>query len=256
MITDSADVGLPDRCPAADRRPPDAAGPIEALLAEVWLEAAKLDSGELATYIPQLAHADPRAFGIALATLDGRVYSAGELVPFTIQSVSKPFVYALALADCGLEAVLDRVGVEPTGNAFNTISVDNRGRPFNPMVNAGAIATTALVAGEDASAQFQRIHDGLSAFAGRPLDRPLDIDERVLNPSSRQAIATARSRSCSGPSVHSPMTSTGSLRPTSGSVRCSSLLRTWRLWPRPSLTAASTRSRVTRWSRQPSSAGC
>ena len=139
MITDSADVGLPDRCPAADRRPPDAAGPIEALLTEVWLEAAKLDSGELATYIPQLAHADPRAFGIALATLDGRVYSAGELVPFTIQSVSKPFVYALALADCGLEAVLDRVGVEPTGNAFNTISVDNRGRPSNPMVNAGAI---------------------------------------------------------------------------------------------------------------------
>jgi glutaminase len=154
----------------------DSTGPVEVLLDEVWRAAQERTDGALATYIPELALADPSAFGLAMATLDGHVYTAGRIEEFTIQSVSKPFVYALALADIGIEAVLAAVGVEPTGNAFNTISVDERGRPFNPMVNAGAIVTSSLVAGADADAKFARILGGLSAFAGRPLD----VDERVF----------------------------------------------------------------------------
>ena len=153
-----------------------AGGPIQALLDEVWREASERDDGELATYIPELARADRSTFGLALASLDGCVYSAGRIDEFTIQSVSKPFVYALALADQGIDAVLARVGVEPTGNAFNTISVDGQGRPFNPMVNAGAIVTTSLVAGDGPAEQFHRVHEGLSAFAGRQLA----VDERVF----------------------------------------------------------------------------
>lgn len=151
-------------------------GPVEALLDEIWREAEQHRDGAVATYIPELARADPSTFGLALASLDGRVYSAGHIDQFTIQSVSKPFVYALALADRGIDAVLERVGVEPTGNAFNTISVDNAGRPFNPMVNAGAIVTTSLVSGANDDEQFQRVIGGLSAFAGRPLG----VDERVF----------------------------------------------------------------------------
>src|ERR1700692_411041 len=171
MITNSSTADMP-----RDRGYIAATGPVEALLDEVWFEAEQHRDGAVATYIPQLARADPSTFGLALASLDGRVYSTGQLNEFTIQSVSKPFVYALALADRGINTVLERVGVEPTGNAFNTISVDNAGRPFNPMVNAGAIVTTSLVSGESRDEQFQRVIDGLSAFAGRPLG----VDERVF----------------------------------------------------------------------------
>ncbi|HTR70154.1 MAG TPA: glutaminase A [Mycobacteriales bacterium] len=151
-------------------------GPVDQMLQSIWAEASRRDEGEVATYIPELAKADPSTFGLALATLDGRVYSAGPPETFTIQSVSKPFVYALALADQGVDHVLARIGTEPTGNAFNTISVDDAGRPFNPMVNAGAIMATSLVAGATPDQQFERIFSGLSAFAGRPLS----VDEDVF----------------------------------------------------------------------------
>lgn len=152
-------------------------GPIETLLHEVWQSVAGLDGGEIADYIPELAKADPATCGLSLATLDGAIYSVGDLVPFTIQSVSKPFVYALALADSGHDTVLSKVGAEPTGDPFNTISLDDvSGRAYNPMVNAGAIVTATMVAGEDRAAQFDRIRSGLSAFAGRELE----VDEAVF----------------------------------------------------------------------------
>src|SRR5450755_1104740 len=165
MITDAAGLDA-----SAHPQREVAGGPIQGLLDEVWHQAGERDEGELATYIPELAGADPSTFGLALASLDGRVYSTGRIDEFTIQSVSKPFVYALALADRGIDTVLKRIGVEPSGNPFNTISVDYQGRPFNPMVNAGAIVTTSLIEGDGAQQQFQRVLDGLSAFAGRPLD--------------------------------------------------------------------------------------
>ena len=127
--------------------------------------------GHVATYIPELARANPDWFGIALVTADGAVYEVGDTAQlFTIQSICKPFVYGLALEDHGRTDVLKKVGVEPTGDAFNSISLEpGTGRPRNPMINAGAIATTGLIAGKTPAVRLQRILDLLSGFAGRPL---------------------------------------------------------------------------------------
>jgi len=151
--------------------------PIGDVLRLLHERLAAVTGGEVATYIPELGAADPSWFGIALSTLDGHLYEAGDVHrQFTIQSVSKPFVYALALADRGLDEVLSRVGVEPTGEAFNSIRLDSgSGRPLNPMVNAGAIVTASLADGGTADGRFARILGGLSEFAGRDLA----VDERV-----------------------------------------------------------------------------
>ncbi|MCD9901035.1 glutaminase [Streptomyces sp. MT29] len=136
-------------------------------------------SGEPASYIPELAAADPERLGVAFATVDGQVHGAGDIdVPFTIQSISKPFAYALALADRGFGPVLAKVGVEPSGEAFNEISLESgTGRPLNPMINAGAITVHSLVAeaGSGPAERVRRVLDGLSAFAGRRLE----MDEKV-----------------------------------------------------------------------------
>ena len=112
---------------------------------QLLLDSCGEDAGEVASYIPELADADPDRLAIAVATLDGEVYVAGDAdVEFTIQSISKPFTYALAIADRGLDAVLERIDVEPSGDAFNEISLEpGSGRPRNPMINAGAIAAQA-----------------------------------------------------------------------------------------------------------------
>ncbi|MFI4893231.1 MAG: glutaminase, partial [Phycisphaerales bacterium JB058] len=115
--------------------------------------------GRIADYIPELTKANPDWFGIGLVTVDGRFYGVGDHdQPFTIQSLSKPFVYALALQDRGREEVVRRVGVEPSGDAFDSIiKLDVHNRPHNPMVNSGAIATTAMVRGESSEDRFGRI---------------------------------------------------------------------------------------------------
>ncbi|MFX4489885.1 glutaminase, partial [Acinetobacter baumannii] len=88
-------------------------------------------------YIPELGKADPAHFGISLATLDGHVYEVGDShVPFTIQSMSKPFVFALALDTLGADRVESAIGVEPSGDPFNSIRLNAENHPFNPMVNA------------------------------------------------------------------------------------------------------------------------
>lgn len=148
-------------------------------LTEALAEVARDASGERAAYIPELATADPDRLGAAFATLDGEVYGAGDLeAEFTIQSISKPFAYALALADRGGDAVLAKVGVEPSGEAFNEISLEpGSGRPRNPMINAGAITAHSLAGAQDldAAGRVERVVDGLSAFAGRRLG----IDDAV-----------------------------------------------------------------------------
>lgn len=160
-----------------------AVGAVSRALAELHARLAIVDDGAVADYIPQLALADPAAFGLALVSMDGHRYTAGDaLAPLTIQSVSKPFVYALALAELGLDAVTARVGAEPSGEAFNAISLEpGTGRPANPMINAGAIVTTSLIPAADPAARFERILACLSAFAGRPLD----VDEAVYASESR-----------------------------------------------------------------------
>ena len=133
-------------------------------------------SGRVADYIPELAKADPEAFAMAATSVSGHTYAAGDSTArFTIQSISKAFVYALALEEHGASAVMAHVGVEPCGEAFNAISFDAEGRPANPMINAGAIVTTSLIGAASAEERSERIRRGLSAFAGRELD----IDDAV-----------------------------------------------------------------------------
>ncbi|NED97086.1 glutaminase [Phytoactinopolyspora alkaliphila] len=153
--------------------------PIPDYLTEVLGDVASDTSGAPAGYIPELAVADPELLGAVFATVDGEVYGAGDIdTEFTIQSISKPFTYALALSDRGFDAVLAKVGVEPSGEAFNEISLESdTGRPRNPMINAGAITVHSLAGAADLhpEVRVERVVQGLSAFAGRPLK----IDEAV-----------------------------------------------------------------------------
>ena len=145
--------------------------PIDEYLKALHARFLDLQTGDVASYIPELAKANPGWFGICLATTDGRVYEVGDTrQPFTIQSISKPFVYGLAIEDQGREAVLAKIGVEPTGDAFNSISLEpGTGRPLNPMINAGAIAAASLVAGHSVEDRFYRVLSTFSLYAGRPL---------------------------------------------------------------------------------------
>jgi glutaminase len=146
-------------------------GPVDAALEQVIERIRAGDTaGIVASYIPELAGADPEHFGVSAISALGHVYRAGDAdVEFTIQSISKPFVYALALEEIGIEAVRARVGVEPSGEPFNAISFDAAGRPVNPMINLGAITTTSLIPADSADERFGRIRSALSAFAGRAL---------------------------------------------------------------------------------------
>ena len=115
---------------------------------------------------------EPDRFAICLATTDGKVYDVGDADHrFTIQSISKPLTYGLALGDRGLDEVLSRIGVEPSGEAFNSISLEpGTGRPLNPMINAGAIAAVSLVAGRSPQDKLARLLEVYSLYAGRALD--------------------------------------------------------------------------------------
>jgi len=160
--------------PSASSPAPLKPSPVfRSFLQQVHRAFARVNTGEVASYIPELKKANPDDFGICVVTMDGVVYEVGDSdVPFTIQSASKPFAYCLALEDNSLETVLSKVGVEPTGQAFNVLSVDSKGRPRNPLINAGAIATSSLVKGATPAAQFEGIRRRFSDFAGHPL--PLD----------------------------------------------------------------------------------
>ncbi|MDX6767662.1 MAG: glutaminase A [Candidatus Methylacidiphilales bacterium] len=151
--------------------------PIQETIEALHRQFCDLDEGEVATYIPELGKADPSWFGICLVTADGAVYEAGNTTQeFTIQSISKPFSYGMALEDNSRVEVLKKIWVEPTGEAFNSISLQpGTGRPMNPMINAGAIATTGLVEGKTSAQKMRRILDSLSRFAGRSLS----VDQTV-----------------------------------------------------------------------------
>ncbi len=129
-------------------------------------------------YGPEEAGDERDRFGICLMHVDGRMFPIGDHdVPFALQSISKVFTFGLALEDHGRQEVLRHVGVEPSGDAFNSIVFDERhNRPFNPMVNAGALATTALVRGSGAAEKLERILDAMRRYAG---NESLEVDEQT-----------------------------------------------------------------------------
>jgi glutaminase len=169
-----------------------AAAPFRATLAELHRDHRERTEGTVATYIPELAGADPNWFGLSVVTTDGMVFETGDSNRlFSIQSVSKPFVFGQALEDHGREDVLAHVGVEPTGEAFNAIVLDEAtNRPYNPMVNAGAIATTDLLEGKDYADRVKRLVAMMGRYAGRELhvDTATFLSERTTGHRNR-AIA-------------------------------------------------------------------
>lgn len=128
-------------------------------------------TGTVLDPVPELGMIDPEAFGICVATADGHCYEVGDSrAPFPIQSISKTFTFGLALEDRGVAAVAEKIDVEPSGDAFNEISLDpTTGRPRNPMINAGAITAASLVAGATPEEQFDRVQRAFSRFAHRDL---------------------------------------------------------------------------------------
>jgi len=151
--------------------------PMQRYLEDLHARLRDLKDGELASYIPELTLADPEWFGIALATVDGSVYLVGDArQEFTVQSISKAITFGIALEDHGIQGVFAKVGVEPSGEAFNSISLEaDTGRPMNPMINAGAIATTGLIKAATREERLGRILARFEKYAGHPVT----VDESV-----------------------------------------------------------------------------
>jgi len=144
--------------------------PLPDYLEHVLDECDGDDSGHLADYIPELANANPHRLALAMSTVDGEIYSVGDDdVEFTIQSMSKPFTYAYVLQQLGIDEVLEKVGVEPSGEAFNEISLGKDGRPKNPMINSGAITTHSLIPIKDNVSSAEILRQFMSELAGREL---------------------------------------------------------------------------------------
>ena len=151
---------------------------IQEIIDEVLAKNSTVDDGDVATYIPELGKADPHGFGICLATVDGQVFTAGDWEQeFTLQSMCKPFAFQMALERHGMEKVREHVGVEPSGDAFNSIDLDPKtARPFNAMINAGAIAIASLLKQTPGQAGITAFVETMSRAAGRALR----VDEAVL----------------------------------------------------------------------------
>src|ERR1700722_3410181 len=145
---------------------------VRALVSDAHERFGSNRDGRDSEVYPALADVPEDLFGLCVVGVSGGTYASGDWdIPFSIMSVSKPFVFALVLQVLGPEAARQRLGVNATGLPFNSLAAVERsadGRT-NPMVNAGAIATTSLVPGDTFAAKWQFIHDGLSRFAGRKL---------------------------------------------------------------------------------------
>ncbi len=156
---------------------------LQSLIEDLHGKYQSLDEGEVATYIPELGKANVDDFGVCLVTSDGRIFETGDCDrPFTIQSMSKPFTFGMAIEELGQEKVLQYVGVEPSGDAFNSIELQSgTNRPYNPMINTGAITVTALLHARHGDRTFDAVLARFSAAAGRPLT----IDEAVYQSECR-----------------------------------------------------------------------
>jgi glutaminase len=156
---------------------------LQTILEELHHRYRSQNDGTVATYIPELGKASPDDFGVCIVTAEGRRFEAGHSErPFTIQSISKPFTFGMAIDAVGHEKVARHVGVEPSGDAFNSISLqDGTNRPHNPMINAGAITVTALLHARYGERAFDQILRTFSAAAGRSLS----VDQAVFESERR-----------------------------------------------------------------------
>jgi glutaminase len=166
---------------------------VSALVTEAYARFKDNSDGAVSDVYPALAAVPEDQFGICVAAADGALYAAGDAdAPFAIMSVSKPFVFALVCEMLGAEEVRTKIGVNSTGLPFDSAAAIERSRDgtTNPMVNAGAIATTSLVPGAGTDAKWQFIHEGLSLFAGRSLELDEDMYASASASNARnQALA-------------------------------------------------------------------
>lgn len=137
----------------------------------VFDEAAKISDGELASYIPELSKVDPESFALSVCTASGELISFGDTEQaFTLQSISKVLTYAFAMESISEEEIRTRVGVEPSGDEFDSIiKLDRYKRPFNPMVNSGAIAITDLLISRFGKKAFESSMAYFESFVGESL---------------------------------------------------------------------------------------
>ncbi len=155
-----------------------------------WVEQSRRTAalGSVASYIPELANAPADALGITIQTLDGRLFEAGEAaMPYTMQSISKVFTLLLALMDRGESVVFDKVGMEPTGDDFNSmlkLELVEPGKPFNPLINAGAIVISSLIRGSSPTEKADRILSFIRELAG---DASIGVNEAVCRSESLTA---------------------------------------------------------------------
>ncbi|WP_308466609.1 glutaminase A [Rathayibacter soli] len=167
---------------------------VEALLREAYRRYLPLGEGVVADHIPSLSQADPALFGLSICGVDGTLTSSGDSdYRFSIQSISKVFVFALVCQELGHDEISRIVGVNSTGLPFNSVMAMelHDGEPRNPMVNAGALATTSLVPGDTSAAKWEFIQAGLSRFAGHPLELDIDVYESESATNQRN-LAIAR----------------------------------------------------------------
>ena len=145
---------------------------VEAVVTEAYNKFRTDTSGKNADYIPFLAQVDSKLFGVSVVTTDNQVFNLGDVnYSFSIQSISKVYTLALAMEELGADKVFQRVGSEPTGRAFNSpvAVVEMPTHTANPLVNAGAIATTSLISGSDANEKWNKILGFYSKAAGEKL---------------------------------------------------------------------------------------
>jgi len=153
---------------------------VRRLLVDAYERGRPITAGAVADYIPALARVPPDLFGACIVSAAGQTVAVGDAgFRFSIQSVSKPFVFALVCDAIGPDQARQRLGVNSTGLAFNSVMAIelNAQRTMNPMVNAGAIATTSLVPGATTEDKWRHLHDGLSRFAGRRLELDGEVYE-------------------------------------------------------------------------------
>ena len=169
-------------------------GEIKGALNNAYDKVAGVKEGKNADYIPALAKVDPNIFGIALVTTDGHIYTAGDVKSeVSIQSISKVFTLALVMDQKGADAVEKNIGVDATGQAFNSIVAieQYKGAEMNPLVNPGAITATSMVKGDNRNAIWNSILNYYSEFAGRPLSVNAEVYKSESETNQRnQAIAS------------------------------------------------------------------